>query len=313
MKSQLQQFIDDLAEFSADLKSICNRQTAHDALLNRWEHIRHDSYRKVPLLLTAATHLAVLILTITAPFLMSRSLEIPEVYSVNLYQVMEAPSPAPTPKQVSVSKPATKKAITAKAVKPVKPDAISLSPIRQRLIKERQEKEVKRTREEAKRLDLKALKANLEKQQAEKELKETTSTAVSRIADLFKSTANRGSEKQSNQATATGPTTGSGEIGPRELEARAQYIARLIDHIKPHWQLPELQDWDENLRAIIVLRVKRGGEVTSSYFEKRSGDLRFNQYVRKAIDNAQSMPPFPIEFNQKTEEIAVTFSPGGLW
>ena len=104
MKSQLQQFLDDLAEFSADLKSICNRQTAHDALLDRWDHIRHDHYRKVPLLLTVATHLAGLILTITAPFLMSRSLDIPEVYSVNLYQVMEAPSPAPTPKPVSVSK-----------------------------------------------------------------------------------------------------------------------------------------------------------------------------------------------------------------
>jgi colicin import membrane protein len=310
MKSQLQQFIDDLAEFSADLKSICNRQTAHDALLDRWEHIQHDSYRKVPLLLTIATHFAVLILTITAPFLMSRSLDIPEVYSVNLYQVMEAPSPAPTPKTVSVSKPATKKVVTAK---PVEPDAISLSPIRQRLIKERQEKEVKRLNKELHLRNMEQVKAELQEQQAAKEAQDTASKALSRLTDHLKSTAGRGSEKPSTQSTTTGSATGSGEIGPRELEARAQYIARLIDHIKPHWQLPELQDWDENLRAIIVLRVKRDGTVTNSYFEKRSGDLRFNQYVRKAIDNAQSMPPFPIEFHQKTEEIAVTFSPGGLW
>ena len=313
MKSQLQQFIDDLAEFSADLKSICNRQTAHDALLNRWEHIRQDSYRKVPLLLTIATHFAVLILTITAPFLMSRALDIPEVYSVNLYQVTEAPSPAPAPKPVRVSKPATKKAITAKAVKPVKPDAISLSPIRQRLLKERQEKEVQRTREELRLRKMEQVRAELQEQHAAKEARETASKALSRLTDLLKSTtASRGSEKQSSQATTTGPATGSGEIDPRKLEALAQYKSRLSQHIYPYWQLPELQDWDENLRAVIVLRVKRDGTVTSSYFEKRSGDLRFNQYVKKAIDNAQPLPPFPIDFHQKTEEIAVTFYPGGL-
>jgi outer membrane biosynthesis protein TonB len=313
MKSQLQQFLDDLTEFSADLKSICNRQTAHDALLDRWEHIRHDSYRKVPLALTIATHLTVLILTITAPFLMSRSLEIPEVYSVNLYQVMEAPSPAPTIKPVSLTKPATKKAITSKAAKPVKPDAISLSPIRQRLIKERQEKKVKRLNEELRLRNMAQVKAELQEQQAAKEAREAASKALSRLTDLLKSTtASRGSEAQNTQATTTGPATGSGEADPRKLEALAQYKARLSQHIYPHWQLPELQDWDEDLRAVIVLRVKRDGTVTSSYFEKRSGNLRFNQYVQKAIDNAQPLPPFPIDFHEKTEEIAVTFYPGGL-
>jgi len=308
MNKQLQQFLADLAEFSADLKSICNRQTAHDALISRWEHISHDNYRKIPLILVCATHLGVLILTIAAPFLTSHSQRIPEVYTVNLYQVQEAATQVPAAKPVSVPKPAIKKAVISR---PVKPNAVSLSPIRQRLERERKEKDAKRLETERDRLKLEALKANLEKQQAEKEARETASKAISQLTDHLKSTANDPGTKP-EQAAATGTSTGGTEIDPRKLEALDRYRARLFEHISPHWQLPELQNWDENLRAVIVLRVKRDGTVTSSYFEKRSGNLRFNQYVKKAIDIAQPLPPFPIDFHEKSEEIAVTFSPGGL-
>jgi TonB family protein len=308
MKNQLQQFLTDLSEFSADLKSICNRQTAHDALLNRWDHIRHDNYQRFPLILTAAIHLFVLILTITAPFLMSRSLRIPEVYTVNLYQVPEPSLQTTATKPVTVTKAATKKAV---ASRPVKPDAVSLSPIRQRLEKERQEKELKRLQEEVRLRKIDQVKAELQRQLAEKEARETTSKALSSLTEHLKSTATGAGEKQTPTAVS-GSANGKGEVDPRKLEALDRYRARLFEHISPHWQLPELQDWDESLRAVIILRVKRDGTVTSSFFEKRSGNLRFNQYAQKAIENAQPLPPFPIDFREKSEEIAVTFSPGGL-
>ena len=108
MKDELQQFITDLNEFVDDLRSICNRQTAHDALISQWDHIRHDNDLKIPLIMSGAVHLLVLIMAITAPFLMSSSLNIPEVYTVNLYQVSEASLQAPTPKKpVTIAKTAT--------------------------------------------------------------------------------------------------------------------------------------------------------------------------------------------------------------
>ena len=309
MKNQLQQFFVDLNEFSADLKSICNRQTAHDALLNRWEHIQQDNYQKFPLILTVATHLFVLLLTITAPFLMSRSLRIPEVYTVNLYQVTEASLQTPAAKPVTVTKTAIKKAVTAK---PVKPNAVSLSPIRQRLEKERQEKELKKLQEEVRLRKIDQVKAELQKQLAEKEARETASQAFSQLTEHLKSSLAGSGPQKEQSAVNSGSTTGKGEIDPRKLEALEQYRARLFNHIAPHWQLPELQSWDDNLKAVIVLRVERNGTVTNSYFEKRSRNLRFNQYVQKAIDNANPLPSFPIELHKKSEEIAVTFIPGGL-
>ncbi len=91
-----------------------------------------------------------------------------------------------------------------------------------------------------------------------------------------------------------------------------RYKARLFQQIKPNWQLPDLQNWDETLTARIVLKVNWDGSVDSTWFEKRSGDYRFDQYVKKAIDNSIPLPPLPLEFDRKSEEIAVTFTPGGL-
>ncbi|MEN8135520.1 MAG: cell envelope integrity protein TolA [Thermodesulfobacteriota bacterium] len=319
MNDRFQQFFQDLTIFFGDLLNLFNRQTVHDAFVGNWRNIRRDNYRQLPLLLAMALHLGVLLFAIGAPFIMTgRTPRIPEVYTVNLYTVQEAASSPPTvPKIVKLTTATQKKAV---APKPVKRDAVSLSPIRQRLAKERKDKEAEKRRQELHRRKMEQLKLNLLKEQAEQEaiqaeeaLAEVRREAVDKIADLYKTAdlASRESRKTATPSTRTGPSTG-GEIDPRRLEALDRYRARITDHISPHWQLPELQEWDENLRAVIVMQVKRDGTVTNSYFEKRSKNLRFNQYVKKAIDSAQPLPPFPIDFHEKSEEIAVTFSPGGL-
>ncbi|HSH13630.1 MAG TPA: energy transducer TonB, partial [Desulfurivibrionaceae bacterium] len=99
---------------------------------------------------------------------------------------------------------------------------------------------------------------------------------------------------------------------PAQLEAQAAYVGRLNEHLRRHWKLPPLQDWDEKLKATIVIRTKRDGTVTATWFEKNSGNSRFDQYVKKAVANASPLPPLPPEFTQNNEEIGVTFTPGGL-
>ncbi|MEN8142908.1 MAG: TonB C-terminal domain-containing protein [Thermodesulfobacteriota bacterium] len=315
MKDRFTDFFNDLAIFLADLKQLCNRQTAHDAFVGYWEGVNRDSYRKIPLILTVAVHLGALLISALAPFLISSTTKIPEVYTVDLYQVMEtAPSPPQQGKKVKVAPPVTKKPVVA--AKPVKPDAVSLSPIREKLAQERKEKEYQKKQQELLDQKMEEIRLGLEEAKAEQEARDAAAEATSKIAEMYKSTSNIDKEVRKGQPTgekAPGSgATGGGEVDPRELAASARYTARLFEHISPHWQLPELQNWDENLRAVIVLRVKRDGTVTNTHFEKRSRSLRFNQYVQKAIDSAQPLPPFPLDLRQKSEEIAVTFSPGGL-
>ncbi|MFN2366351.1 MAG: cell envelope integrity protein TolA [Desulfurivibrionaceae bacterium] len=212
---------------------------------------------------------------------------------------------------------------------PVPREKISLSPIRQRLEEERKEKEKEKEKEarkrseEQRRNELEQLRLGYLEERAEKEMAKAESVAeqaeqaaveakkaaLARIAEGYRSS----DQSRRNRPESTGTGTDKGGPNQQELEALDRYGARLRRHISPHWQLPELQEWDEDLRAVIVIQVNRDGTVTGTYFEKRSRDSRFNRYVQKAVDNAQPLPPFPIDFHKKSEEIGVTFSPGGLF
>ena len=314
MKDRFTQFFDDLVIFLADLKTLCNRQTAHDAFSGYWENINRDSYKKTPLILTMAVHLAALLIAALAPFILTPTSKIPEIYTVDLYQVLEtAPPPPQTSKIVKSAPPAVKKPVTV--AKHSRPDAVSLTPIREKLAWERKEKVYRKTQQELLNQRMEQIRLELEKDKAEKEAREAATEAAGKIAEMYKSARNLDKEIREGKATGlktVGSGAAGGEVDPREMEAMARYTARLFEHLSPHWQLPELQNWDDELRAVIVLKVKRDGTITSTHFEKKSKNMRFNQYVQKAVDNAQPLPPFPIDLRQKSEEIAVTFSPGGL-
>jgi|GEM_PF-245648 len=325
MNPGLQEFIRDLSTFFADLTDLCNRRTIADAFAGQWRSIRRDDNRKLPLLFTVGFHLAVLLISIAAPFLkLSKPPRIPEVYTVNLYTAPEeAAAPPQAPRVVKVTTPPPKKAVAPKpeikktVAPPTAKKEVSLSPIRQRLEREIKEKEARRRREELKDRQLEQVKMELLKDQAEKAaeqaeqaLLDAKKDAAAKIAELYRSSDHSGKGDSMSTRAVDGAATGKG--GPAQQEALDRYRARLFEHISPYWQLPELQEWDEDLRAVIVMQVNRDGTVTNTYFEKRSKDARFDQYAQKAIENAQPLPPFPIDFQEKSEEIAVTFSPGGL-
>jgi len=300
------------------LNSLISGQTFQENFAGHMINISHYNYRKIPLLLSFAVHLGVILFSIVAPLIMyDPSLNIPEVYTVNLYNVPEvAPPPPSVAKIVQISTPTPKKAI---AQKHVKRDAVSLSPIRKRLLKEKKDKEARKRLNERKKREINQVKMELlqeqaenEVRQAEKVLLEAKKEAAAKIAELYKRSVESIASQQVVEESSV-INSRNGDIDRQKLEALDRYRARLFDHIAPHWQLPELQDWDESLRAVIIMQVNRDGSVTNVYFEKRSGNQRFNQYARKTIDNAQPLPPFPIDFHDKSEEIAVTFSPGGLF
>jgi outer membrane biosynthesis protein TonB len=332
MSSPLQQFFLDLKTFAGDLRDLLSGRYLRQALAGSWQELRQDRMLQLPLIFTVAVHLGALLLSLAGPLLLSGKVRIPEVYRVELYTAAEVP-PAPAPPvaepvapPVPAAQPVPAPTIKAQVKTPpapvqvsiAKPKAVSLSPIKQRLLKEekvRQDRE--RQERQARLLDLRMEELKLARQQkeAEEAAQVAASRAVDRIADFYRTTpatTPTATTVQQNAAVAPAQSGGSGEPSPRQLEALERYKSRLFQHIKPNWQLPDLQNWDESLEARIVLKMNWDGSVDNTWFEKRSGDYRFDQYVKKAIDNSIPLPPLPLEFDRKSEEIAVTFTPGGL-
>jgi colicin import membrane protein len=349
MSNPLQQFFLDLKTFAEDLRDLFNGRQLRTGLAGSWQDLWRDRQLQLPLIFTVAVHLGALLLSLAGPLFLSGKVRIPEVYQVELFNAAELPpepapaksAPAVAPKPVPKPVPPPVKEQAKPAPPPIsvaepkpapiaKPKAVSLSPIKQRLLKE--EAERKARDRQTRLLDLRMEEFKLDRQQKEaeeaareaarkaedatREAKEAkraiASQAVGKVADLYRTTTPATGSPATNVEQTSGPAGGSDENSPRQLEALDRYKARIFQHIKPNWQLPDLQNWDETLSAKIVLKMKWDGSVDSTWFEKKSGDYRFDQYVKKAVENSVPLPPLPMEFDRKSEEIAVTFTPGGL-
>lgn len=292
---------------------------------------------QLPLLLTTAIHLGALLLALVAPRLVPQHLQSPEVYQVELYTAPEVQSgrqPAQPPGQAVVAAPnitappppATvphKTQNTPTIATPVppraSPKAVSLSPLKERLVRENREREEEARRNRQLTERVAQLRLDLQKQQAEEKARKASRLAREAIAETYRNTpavqvsgADPTRPRGDVAATGANVTPATKWLAAKQLEARAAYVARLREHLRRHWKLPVLQDWDEKLSATMVIKIKRDGSVITSWFEKHSNNSRFDQYVKKAVDRASPLPPLPREFEQKSEEIAVTFTPGGL-
>lgn len=124
-------------------------------------------------------------------------------------------------------------------------------------------------------------------------------------------------ESEHNAPPAAGAegvaATGAGGGGSMLDEALKKYYIAISRKIHSNWALPETQDWDANLEAIAVIVIKRDGRVVDTFFEKKSENIYFDQYVEKALQAAQPLPPFPSDLKEDELEIGLKFRPSGLF
>jgi TolA protein len=295
-----------------------------------------SEWRK-PFNISLGLHVTVLAIAILAPHLFDRQPIMPEIYTVNLFTAVEVAEPAPAakaPAAKAAEKPAareiepeTKK--PAVSIQPAKPEIapavetalakpVSLSPLKQKV------KVGKTMDEEARekaRLD--QVKRQLQASAAEKEAREAVDEAakdaVSKLADALKATP---AVTAGSTATAAGQSTSTaksaGISGPRGTGIEPdfymkQYLSTVYQQIHDNWILPDLQNWDNSLEAVLVITIRRDGVVTNSFFERKSSNIYFNQFVLKAVKDASPLPPFPDQLKENTFEIGLRFKPGELY
>lgn len=295
---------------------------------------------RLSLVLAVALHLFFLLFGFFAPKLFHFRQKLPEVYTVNLFSVEEigpppaalpgppatAPEapPAPPPKPAE-PKPAPAPPPPAPKAEPAVSEAISLQPVKKRedldKVKKLRDQFLAEEKAQKARVETERTKARAEAEKVSKAAEQAQAEAEQVARDAARqATQARLKALQANlrldAAGRIGVTAGGTAEGRGGEQSTAEGIylhGAVKPHIKKHWHLPDLQNWKNSLEAIAVILVRRDGVVTRSFFEKKSDNIYFNQFVEKTLRESSPLPPFPVGIDKDELEIGLKFTPGGVW
>lgn len=62
----------------------------------------------------------------------------------------------------------------------------------------------------------------------------------------------------------------------------------------------------------MVVKISNSGQITEMYFENRSGDRLFDQFVNQTLEAAIPLPPMPAAMKKPEFELGLVFKPGGI-
>ncbi|MCK5544520.1 MAG: TonB C-terminal domain-containing protein [Desulfobulbaceae bacterium] len=275
-----------------------------------------NSEWRIPFSLAVAIHVLIFLAVVIAPLIANRQPRMPEIYTVNLFSATEiGPAPAaeqPTaPVQIKDMAAATPKneppktkteisiptipETTSKPQAPAeKPRVVSLKPIKtKKMMRQTAAKDITLSKA------LQRIQARVEERDARQTADKAIHYAVSQLRNSLHSEKGKKSGK-----------TGQGTAVIDEILKR--YYAAVYERIHAYWNLPDLQNWKDSLEAIVILEIRKDGIVTRKFFEKKSDNRFFNQFVDKAIQEASPLPPFPLGLKKKHLEIGLRFRPGEL-
>jgi colicin import membrane protein len=86
------------------------------------------------------------------------------------------------------------------------------------------------------------------------------------------------------------------------------YRMEVENRIYSNWTYPERKE----LRAMILLTVRRDGTILETKIKRRSGDSLFDESAIKAIKRSNPLPPFPEIYKKSYDEIEIIFNPQNL-
>ena len=235
----------------------------------------------IMLILSACTHVAVLLLLAFLPWFSARKIHVP-IYPVTLI-TQAAPMSTPPKSKVKVTKKPTKK--------PVKKVAkVTRKPVRAKKPKPKK-------------------KVVLKKKPPRKDIiseKRVQQKMESRLEELRKKVEAKEKPEVTEKVAEIAPKPSRAIINMR-LKVYYDLIWR---RIKEEWNLPgslleESEDWE----TVIVIKVRRDGGILESWYEKKSGSSMYNESAMRAIKKANPLPAFPQELDEEFLEIGVRFHP----
>jgi outer membrane biosynthesis protein TonB len=296
-----------------------------------FQKLRNDKQLKLPLCLAILIHVLALGIGSIPTSLFQRNLNLEEIYTVDLFDIEDpsfkvettTPAPAIEPPPPPLKQAAAEPLLSIAQGQDTPPagpvEIISLKP--RRIKKNIHLEKQKAAKAEEFRIKnaiskLKNKKAHEEAIKKAAEAKATADAAAQNAVDMLRAAIRAKTPRTSASPAKSGSINQSGARrsgGSIQVDAALkQYYISVSQKIHHHWVLPEMQKWDENLEAIIVVYVRKDGIVTKKEFEKKSPNLFFNQFVEKTLRESLPLPPFPPGLKHNELEIGLVFHPAGL-
>jgi colicin import membrane protein len=110
-------------------------------------------------------------------------------------------------------------------------------------------------------------------------------------------------ESRFGRSTGRNGTGQSVESIPMQI-----YRMEVENRIYSNWAYPERKE----LKATIVLTVRRDGTILKTKIKRRSGDPLFDESALKAVQRSDPLPPFPEIYKKSYAEIKIIFNPQKL-
>ncbi len=241
----------------------------------------------------------------------------------------EAKKTAPIVKKKTVKKKMVAAETTVKStpVDNAPPKKISLNPKRKKIKKKvapspkpvvkkqsktDREEARKRAQELARRIRQEAL---LEKQaqlaEAQARLAEQALREERALLEKAQKTSTLDSFPSQPQKTDT-TTQRGGAAGGRSNIIADRYYATVKGIIQSHWALPPNLEKKRGLQAVVVIKINQNGQILDMFFEQKSPNTMFNQFVTNSINASTPLPPIPAALGVTEIEFGTTFSQEGV-
>lgn len=291
--------------------------------------LTYDSYNNwtIPLNLAIGFHILLAFSIIFLPGLLKSRPKFEDIYTVNLIDFSEPvaeqvaapppqqapkPEPEPEPEPVKPEKqaPVLEPVKVAPPVEPVK--AVSIKPLK-RKIKKKIIKKPDQNIERQKQLEKLKRQSIAEALKAEKLAAEQARLAAEEAERQQKLLEQQLAAVRNQVRSSTKTTTAKTAASSGAKSALStQYHGAIMNHVTQYWSLPEFKNWNVGLSAVVVVTISKNGKIIKQFFEKRSGDSAFDQYVRKTLQDADPLPPIPAALRENQIEIGLVFRPGSI-
>jgi len=287
--------------------------------------LTYDKYDNwtIPLNLAIGFHILLAFSIVFLPGLLKPRPKFEDIYTVNLIDFSEPaaeqetipPQPEASPEQPPAPEP-IKLDKQAPVLEPVKPPpapakevkAVSIKPLK-RKIKKKVVKTTDRSKEIEKLKRQRIAEALRAEQLAAEQARRAAEEAERQQKLLEQQLANV--RKQVRTSPSTSSSQKRASSGAKSAMS-TQYHGAIMNHVTQYWSLPEFKNWDLGLSAVVVITISKNGKIVNQFFEKRSGDAAFDQYVRKTLQDADPLPPIPPALRKDQIEIGLRFKPGSI-
>lgn len=295
---------------------------------------------KLPLNLAIGIHVLAILSSIYLPGLFEAKPRFADIYTVSIINVAEPvaePPPPPPPPKVAQPKPEVKsvpKAAPAKkavALDPPAPPqetapakAVSLKPLKKKVVKKVEEPKVETPPEpkvkpkQKPNNDALAKKRRQELADAirEEELLAEKARLAKEAVEMEKQLLAPMQARSSVTSRTTGPTkvnsTSTKVSSSSDSQVERMYYAAITNRLLQFWALPESMQKQSALMSTAVITINQNGQIADIFFENRSGDKVFDQFVKRTIEAANPMPAIPAAMKKQRVEIGLNFKPGGI-